>query len=106
MTRRSAAVRGSARPHSYTDAPDAADAGGGRVHAEAGDDLLRGAQEPQAVRPAVGLKNHPLTTCPLVRLPAPRSRKRRPSEHYSEQPPEDAHSNAREPGQDHEVGGA
>jgi hypothetical protein len=50
------------------------------VHAEAGHDLPRGAQEPCPVRPGVGVKNHPLTTCHLVRRavgqagPAPRCR--------------------------------
>src|SRR5262249_54094174 len=46
--------------------PAAEDAGGRGVHAEARDDLLRGAQEPRPVRPAMGLKNRPLTTRYLV----------------------------------------
>src|SRR5581483_11105637 len=58
---------------------EAADAGGRRMHAEAGHDLLRGAQEPPAVRPPVGFTNLPLTTRHLVRralatpvIPCPR----------------------------------
>src|SRR5262249_47879810 len=49
----------------------AEDAGDRGVHAEAGDDRLRGAQEPRPVRPGLVVKNHPLTTRYLVR-PHPR----------------------------------
>src|SRR5262249_43793757 len=45
-------------------------AGGGGLHAQAGDALLRGAEEPRPVRPRVGLKKGPLTTHYLVRPPA------------------------------------
>src|SRR5262249_26095257 len=49
----------------------AEDAGDRGLHAEAGDDRLRGAQEPRPVRPGLVVKNHPLTTRYLVR-PHPR----------------------------------
>src|SRR5262249_977243 len=45
----------------------AQDAGRRCLHAQAGDDLLRGAQEPHTVRPRLGLNKDPLTTCHLVR---------------------------------------
>src|SRR5581483_11503198 len=45
----------------------AEDAGHRRLHAEARDDRLRGAQEPPAVRPGLGLTDHLLTTRYLVR---------------------------------------
>src|SRR5207249_12333441 len=50
---------------------EAEDAGGRSVHAEARDDLLRGAEEPPALRPRMGLKKGPLTTRYLVRPARP-----------------------------------
>src|SRR5262249_48311194 len=42
------------------------DAGSGRVHAQTGDALLRGAEEPRPVRPRLGVKKGRLTTRYLV----------------------------------------
>src|SRR5205823_1830590 len=49
----------------------AADASRGGVHAQAGDGLLRGAQEPDPVRPRLGLTKGPLTTRYLVMCCSP-----------------------------------